>query len=635
MGLWISCEPAYIGVRNQWLGGACLSRSEVENIRFLFEEVQGTMSLKHGPKWTRAGMPISMNRLLDVFWVLGATVLLMGLGALWLTQRQEARLLNYTMPYRFVVSDVRTDLYAYDGALNMYAGLPQDPALQHQTLATIQQEQRNMSQDLIAARQTAPTPALHQQALAVARRWGAYQRDAAAVLHLLAIGQTAQAQHAQYVGNVGVTNALIAASRRLDAGDAQYMDTLIRAERTRGAGILVAMMGFMLIIGATALSLRARVHRGVAGLADALGQLTQGNLSITTPAPPSAPLAEFQMLDHAVARVNEQIQVALSERDQVIAAQEDAIQERTAERAAYGMALEQVLAMTERGMRDWLAPPDATEVLRELATVLGADGVSVWLPDPWRETTRVGRLPWAAGDPLPLALQEKGMAPSRAARWPSAIASESDRNVLALPWRTYRSARQLLVLVRPADVEWTPSDRRLATIASTQIQLMIDNTALFKDIRHRAITDPLTGLFNRWQLWEDLSAGSIGARMILLFDLDYLKRLNDSRGHAAGDRALCEVGDALRTAAGEAGRVYRIGGDEFAVIVPGSDPAIGIAVYQAAARTLTPTLSLSAGLAVETEKVSGEVLMRHADDALYRAKEGGRGQVRVADPWDA
>ncbi len=573
-----------------------------------------------------------MNRLLDVFWILGASVLLLGLGALWLAQHQEARLLNHTVPYGFAVSDLRTDLYAYDGALNMYAGLPPGPALQHETLATIQQEQRNISQDLAAVLRTAPAPALHEQAVAVARNWGAYQNEAATVLHLLALGQMARAQHAQYVGNVGVTDALFAASRQLDLGDVQYTDTLIRAEQAGGADLLAAMMGVTLIIGAAALALRARVHRGVAGLAGALGQLTEGRLSIT-PSTPSPPLAEFRLLEQAVRHVNEEIQAALSERDRVIAAQEDTIEERTAETVRYGRALEQVLAITERGMRDWLALPATEEVLRELATVLGADGVSVWVPDPWRETMRVGRLPWAAGDPLPLALQGGGVATSRFPGEHSV--ARSLENVLALPWRTYESGRQLLVLARPADVAWTPSDRRLATVASTQVQMMINNLELFRDIRYRAVTDPLTGLFNRWQLWEDMNSYSQGtARGILLVDLDYLKRLNDARGHAAGDRALCQVSDALRAAVGDAGRVYRIGGDEFAVIVPGVDPALGIAVYQAAADTLAPTLSLSAGLAIDTQSVSGEELMRRADDALYRAKEGGRGQVRVADPLD-
>ncbi len=202
-----------------------------------------------------------MNRLLDVFWILGASVLLLGLGALWLAQHQEARLLNHTVPYGFAVSDLRTDLYAYDGALNMYAGLPPGPALQHETLATIQQEQRNISQDLAAVLRTAPAPALHEQAVAVARNWGAYQNEAATVLHLLALGQMARAQHAQYVGNVGVTDALFAASRQLDLGDVQYTDTLIRAEQAGGADLLAAMMGVTLIIGAAALALRARVHR--------------------------------------------------------------------------------------------------------------------------------------------------------------------------------------------------------------------------------------------------------------------------------------------------------------------------------------------------------------------------------------
>lgn len=104
-----------------------------------------------GRQWFRPGVPISMNRVLDIFWILGASVLLMGLVALWLAQHNEAGLLNQTIPYEAVVSDVARDLYAYDGALNMYAGLREDPTLQHQTLVTIQGEERNISQDIAGA----------------------------------------------------------------------------------------------------------------------------------------------------------------------------------------------------------------------------------------------------------------------------------------------------------------------------------------------------------------------------------------------------------------------------------------------------------------------------------------------------
>lgn len=164
--------------------------------------------------------------------------------------------------------------------------------------------------------------------------------------------------------------------------------------------------------------------------------------------------------------------------------------------------------------------------------------------------------------------------------------------------------------------------------------------------RHLAERDPLTALFNRRRFLADVilhlsHQGRAGAGALALLDLDDLKVINDTYGHAMGDRVLVTVAQAL-TAAGEDEAIpARLGGDEFALFLPDSAPpqaAAQVADITAAASAATvPPLddaaTLSAGVSgwQESAPSSVDVLLRQADSALYQAKRAGRGRVRVAD----
>jgi len=115
---------------------------------------------------------------------------------------------------------------------------------------------------------------------------------------------------------------------------------------------------------------------------------------------------------------------------------------------------------------------------------------------------------------------------------------------------------------------------------------------------------------------------------ILLADVDGFKAINDSRGHAAGDDVLRAVAGVLRAVAPAHGKAYRIGGDEFAILLPGSD---GLAAAGTSRRLadwlerdgrssiLRPKASF--GVAERTEELaSADLLLRAADEAMYRAK---------------
>ena len=153
-------------------------------------------------------------------------------------------------------------------------------------------------------------------------------------------------------------------------------------------------------------------------------------------------------------------------------------------------------------------------------------------------------------------------------------------------------------------------------------------------------TDSLTGLPNR-RAFEDAMARRIGEFRrtgagfgMIMIDIDYFKQLNDRHGHAAGDHVLRRVAAALQQALGKTSPVARIGGEEFAVLLPGADPADARSVAercrQAVAceeflfgnQPLRTTISL--GLALIHHGEDASMLAGRADEAMYVAKRAGR-----------
>ena len=154
--------------------------------------------------------------------------------------------------------------------------------------------------------------------------------------------------------------------------------------------------------------------------------------------------------------------------------------------------------------------------------------------------------------------------------------------------------------------------------------------------------DALTGLHNRRYFHETLArevarAHRYGRRLALVvFDLDDFKAINDRIGHLAGDHALAEAAERLRTVVRSADIPCRVGGDEFAVVLPESsledaeqlfrrilDSVSGRPVAEAG------TMLLSAGIAELRGGDDAPSFFQRADEALYRAKRAGKNQVSV------
>ena len=158
--------------------------------------------------------------------------------------------------------------------------------------------------------------------------------------------------------------------------------------------------------------------------------------------------------------------------------------------------------------------------------------------------------------------------------------------------------------------------------------------------------DELTGLARRWRFDEEIERqvalaqrqGSAGA--LVLIDVDGLKSVNDTLGHQAGDRVLRHVSASIRSQLRASDLAARIGGDEFAVLLPDSDREQAAVVAQRLVEALRGTgasetirTSISAGLAPIERGLSAAQIMSRADLALYDAKRAG-GDRYAADALD-
>lgn len=160
----------------------------------------------------------------------------------------------------------------------------------------------------------------------------------------------------------------------------------------------------------------------------------------------------------------------------------------------------------------------------------------------------------------------------------------------------------------------------------------------------QASHDWLTGLSNRRafeaRLQSELDNTAAGSLALILLDLDQFKSVNDSCGHLAGDRLLCQVSQLLQQDRRRHDLVARLGGDEFGLILPQCSPANAVDIAERLRRSLEMfsfawddrcfTVTASVGVTCIADRdTTLEDAMRRADAACYRAKEKGRNRVQV------
>jgi diguanylate cyclase (GGDEF)-like protein len=285
------------------------------------------------------------------------------------------------------------------------------------------------------------------------------------------------------------------------------------------------------------------------------------------------------------------------------------------------------------------------EGLLEIVARAAADGVradaarAVVVADGRREVAEAG----ATGD-FDALLRRAG---ERAAKGQEVLLSDGDQHAVAV---TMDSARlNGTVVVARRDVPFTSADAELVGYLSGQAAVSLENVGRHEEAEREAHTDPLTGLANRRRFDELLAsavdqAGRDGRPVSLLaLDLDRFKNVNDQYGHGIGDEVLKATAKTLHDAVRGNDVAARLGGEEFAVLLPRTDAEgariLAERLREAVAELAVPVsedafvrFTTSVGIAtLHGEHLDGPRLIAAADDALYQAKRGGRNRTVTAD----
>lgn len=185
------------------------------------------------------------------------------------------------------------------------------------------------------------------------------------------------------------------------------------------------------------------------------------------------------------------------------------------------------------------------------------------------------------------------------------------------------------------------------TYAAVHMQLLIDkkhtDDTKMKDLIDQsnqhyrmALTDGLTGLFNHRAYKERID--TIPNYVILVIDIDHFKRLNDTYGHAIGDKVLIKIGNIIKLSVRPGDLAFRYGGEEFVIILPGATLSLGHNIAERLRNRIAQTefsfgtarlpVTISIGISVRQPNMASSFAFEQADQALYQAKQQGRNQVQ-------
>lgn len=306
---------------------------------------------------------------------------------------------------------------------------------------------------------------------------------------------------------------------------------------------------------------------------------------------------------------------------------------------------------------DWLSERQLAEAVLDSLTasicVVGQDGTIVAVNETWRNFAREnrGEGSFLGENYLEVCRKARGTGARAAHQFGAAIArvlaGDSERFEVEYPCHAPRQKRWFLARVTPLRRKLDASKAPPAAIISHQN--VTDRKQLELRLRRLADTDELTGVANRRKfmtvathLLEKMKSGNKPGSLVSM-DIDHFKAINDTHGHAAGDAVLCFVVNKLRRHLRSVDIFARIGGEEFAMLLPDTDEwgavmvaermraGIAAAKFSSAGKAIALTASFGV-TAFDPQGDDVDAALRRADAALYQAKNEGRDKVRAFAP---
>ena len=305
------------------------------------------------------------------------------------------------------------------------------------------------------------------------------------------------------------------------------------------------------------------------------------------------------------------------------------------------------------------------QVVERLFDLVGYDNIAIEIVDP--VTGRLGPLtargvhaaeylePWGPGEEglatwvvahnEPVLVMDEARDP-RVNRFRAT--GDLDGSLICVPLRGRAGATGVLTLERLGlDHAFSEDEFELVKLFAAQVSIALQNAEVHRAVEIRAQTDDLTGLLNHgtFQDWLEQTVESREPFSLIMLDLDDFKGVNDALGHQAGDRLLAEIAGAIVAAGRDTDHVFRYGGDEFALILPGTDTGSAVTVAErvrAAVDTVggpgtawaeqAMAISVSIGLATfPRDGLTPDSILLAADRACFVAKRRGQGLIATAD----